>query len=170
MIKQITGQDLKSVLMDPKGGVLKAPYSIIPSPETEENVTIILSGKNGSEYNKTIGFIQKYPAALKYRCLYGQGVVIIQRNDEEGSAKEIRVSSIRPGMDIEVPSGYAHSISNIGKSFLVVVDNAPKEDKYKFEDPILSHKGLAYYVIDKKGEVAFEKNPNYLYHPQISNY
>ncbi len=170
MITTITSAEIKDVLMEPKEKVLKEPYSIIHSPQTQENLTVLLSGKNGSEFNKTIGFIPKYPAALIYKCLYGQGVIIIQRNDELGEAKEVRIAGLRPGVEIEVPSGYAHAFANIGKNFLIMVDNAPKEDKYKDSEEIEAHHGLAYYIIDKKGEIAFEKNDNYPFHPQISNY
>lgn len=167
MVTAFTNKDLKEVLLDPKSGLLKQPYFTINSEATEENITLLNSGRNGLEFNKTVGFIYKYPGVLIYRCIYGRGLILVQKNDELGEAKEIKVSSIRPGVEVEVPSGYANAIINTGRTFLAVIDNSPKEDKYKDFETIRVKHGLVYYVVDKKSDIAFEKNPNYLFHPQI---
>lgn len=148
----------------------KSPaYFVIHSPETEENLTVLLSGKLGTEYNKTIGFMHKSPGVLIYRCIYGQGVVMIQKNDDDDIAKEVRVASIRPGVEVEIPFGYMHCIVNTGKKFLVVVDNGSMTEAEKDYKPIKQKHGFAYYIVEKKGEIGFERNPNYSYFPQITN-
>lgn len=170
MLTKFTGRQLKDVLMDPESSQIDEPYFIIQSPLTKENLTVLLSGKNGIEFNKTYGFFHKFPGVLIYRTLYGQGIMIIQKNDEMGEAKEVRIVSLRPGVEIEVPSGYGHTVVNTGKNFLVVIDNAIENDENIDSDIVKAKKGLAYYVVDKKGEIAFEKNPNYNFHPQITSY
>lgn len=167
MILTATQKDLAPVLMDPKSTLIKEPYFIIKG-ENGENVTVISSGKNGNEFNKTFGYFHTFPGVIIYHCLYGSGLLIMQRNDSEGEAKEVRVIGLRPGSIVEVPAGYGHSIVNIGKNFLIVSDNAPASSKTHNLDSIKLKRGLAYYVVDKKGNVSFEENQNYGFHPQIS--
>jgi oxalate decarboxylase/phosphoglucose isomerase-like protein (cupin superfamily) len=169
MILPITQKELKEVLMDPQSAEIKEPYMLINQGMDGENITIITPGRNGPEFNKTIGFAHKFAGTLIYRCIYGKGVFMMQKNDGLGEVKEVIVRGLRPGVEVEIPAGYVHTIYNTGRTILVMVDNGPKD--LKFQDPtaVLSKKGLAYYVVDKKGEVAFEKNSNYSYHPTITS-
>jgi oxalate decarboxylase/phosphoglucose isomerase-like protein (cupin superfamily) len=169
MVTTLTHKELQPVLMDPKTPGVKEPYFVIQG-ENGENITVLAAGKNGIEYNKTLGAFHTFPGVEIYHCLYGQGILIMQRNDSENEAKEIRIVSLRPGSSVEVPAGYGHCIINTGKSFLVVADNAPQTGKVHNSDSIVDKKGLAYYVIDKKGNISFEANSNYSFHPQISTY
>lgn len=160
---------MKDVLAEPKSPGVKDPYFVIHG-EGGQNITILTPGKNGSEYNKTYGHFHLYQGVEIYNVVYGQGVLIMQRNDENGEAKEIRVMGIRPGMSVEIPSGYGHALINVGKTYLVTIDNAPQSGKVHDFETVKSKKGFVYYVVDKKGEVGFEPNPNYKLHPQISTY
>lgn len=169
MITTFTKADVKDVLMDGKSGGVKEPYFVIRS-ENDQNLTVINPGVNGMEFNKTHGFVNKLVGPIIYRCIYGHGVIIIQKNDLDGSAKEVRVLGLRPGVEVEIPAGYAHTIVNTGKNFLITVDNGPKPGINQDLDTLRQRQGLAYYVIDKKGEISFDKNPNYPYHPQIMTY
>lgn len=169
MILPVSQKDLKAVLMDPKASEIKEPYLLINYGADGENLTVITPGKNGNEFNKTIGFAHKYNGMLIYRCIYGKGVLIMQKNDLLGEVKEVVVKGLRSGIEVEVPAGYIHTVYNTGRTILVMVDNGPKEDKFKDPEPILARQGLAYYIVDKKGEIAFEKNPNYPFHPTITS-
>lgn len=169
MITVRTRQELRDVLMDPKAPGVKEPYSVIHG-EAGQNITILTSGKNGEEFNKTYGHFHNYQGVETYNVVYGQGVLILQRNDENGEAKEFKVMSLRGGTTVEIPSGYGHTLVNIGKTYLVVVDNAPVGDRFHNFEPLKQKRGFAYYVIDKKGEIGFEANPNYHTHPQITTY
>ncbi len=169
MIYPVTQKELKSVLMDPESSEVKEPYLLINSGPDSENITIIEPGRNGIEFNKTIGFSHKFNGMLIYRCIYGKGVMVIQKSDEVGEAKEVQVRGLRSGVEMEIPAGYSHTISNTGRTILVMVDNGPKDQKWKDDTQIQTKRGLAYYVIDKKGEIAFEKNPTYSFHPQITS-
>lgn len=162
---------LRNVLMEPKSKkVIKEPYFTIRSNLNKETLTVLDAGTNGFEFNKTIGFFHLFPGVLIYRCLYGQGILIIQKSDESEEAKEVKVVGLRPGTEIEVPSGYGHTIINTGKNFLVMADNTPENGKFIDVEPLKKKHGLAYYVVDKKGDISFERNPNYNFHPQITTY
>lgn len=166
MIVTETHKKLEEVLMEPKAKGLKEVYYVIRGDG--QNITALPQGKNGNEYNKTHGHFHNYLGIEIYSCLYGQGLLLMQRNDERGEAKEFKVVTLHPGRQIEIPAGFGHSIINIGKSVLVVLDNAPNSPDAHNYQPVKEKHGLAYYVVEKKGEVAFEQNPYYQVHPQIS--
>lgn len=169
MIQVRTRQELKDVLMDPRAPGVKESYFMIRGEE-EQNITILSPGKNGEEFNKTYGHFHNYPEVEIYHVVYGQGILLLQRNDEEGEAKEVRVVTLRPGSVAEIPIGYGHCLINVGKTYLVVIDNSPNgPDTHNYE-PVKQKHGFVYFVVDKKGEIGFEPNPNYKLHPQISMY
>lgn len=169
MIQTQTRAELKEVLMDPKSPGIKEPYFTIKG-EHGQNITVLTPGVNGNEFNKTYGHFHSYPGVEMYHVAYGQGVLLLQRNDEEGEAKEIRVVGLRSGMTVEVPAGYGHCLINVGKTYLVTIDDSPPEAKAHNFLPVKEKHGFAYYIVDKKGEVGFEVNHNYKLHPQISTY
>ena len=49
-----------------------------------------------------------------------------------------------------------------------MLDNAPDFTKAHNFEPVKDKRGFAYYIVEKKGEIAFEMNPHYRIHPQIS--
>lgn len=165
MIISKTSKDLKPVLMEGKLGV-KEPYSMIV--DSGQVIFILNQGMNGTEFNKTEGYFSSYPGVSVYQCLYGQGVLVMQRNDERSEAKEFKVVTLNAGRQVGIPADFAVCLVNVGKTFLVVVGNVDIKSKYIDSKPILERKGLAYYVVEKKGEVSFEQNPNYNNHPQIT--
>lgn len=160
-------KDLEDVLLEPKASGLKELYSVIHGEN--QNITVLNSGLNGIEYNKTYGHFHKFLGVEIYTCLSGQGVLIMQRNDEDGEAKEFKVVTLHSGRQVEIPSGFGHSLINVGKDYLVVLDNSGKKaDKWHDYKPVKDKKGFAYYIVEKKGEIAIDPNPNYRVHPQIS--
>ena len=169
MIQVRTRKEIKDVLMNPKAPGVKDPYFVIHG-EGGQNVTILTPGKNGEEYNKTYGHFHLYQGVEIYTVVYGQGVLLMQRNDEEGEVKEVKVVGLRSGLNIEIPAGFGHALINVGKTYLVTVYNAPQEKGVHDFETVKEKRGFAYYVVDKKGEVGFEPNPNYKIHPQISTY
>lgn len=166
MITTRTRQELKDVLMDPKEPGVREPYFVIRG-EGGQNITALTPGLNGREFNKTYGHFHNFPEIEIYHVVYGQGLVVMQRNDENGQAKEFRMVTLRPGATVEIPVGYGHSLINIGKTYLVVIDNSPTDAKAHNFEPVKEKHGFAYYVVDKKGEIGFEPNPDYNIHPQI---
>ncbi len=166
MIISKRAQDLKQVLMQGSELQVKEPYTMIV--DKEQVIFAIYPGVNGIEFNKTEGYFNAYPGAQVYQCLYGQGVLIMQRNDEVGEAKEFKVVTLSSGRQVGVPAGWAMCLVNIGKNFLVVVGNVNIASKDINSKAILAKHGLAYYIVEKKGEVGFEQNSNYNIHPQIT--
>src|SRR3989344_1196164 len=169
MIEPHSRQLLKEVMMDPKSEGVREPYFVIRGDEGQ-NITILSPGKNGNEFNKTYGHFHNYQGVEIYRVVYGQGILVMQRNDEIGEAKEVSVSNLRSGMTVEVPAGYGHALVNIGKTYLVVIDDAPNTPRANNFELVKEKHGFAYYIVDKKGEVGFEPNSNYHLHPQIATY
>lgn len=166
MIISHVHKDLEDVLMEPKGTGIKEPYFVIRGDG--QSITILNPGLNGIEFNKTHGHFNNFKSVEIYTCLYGQGIVVLQRNDEAGEAKEFKVITIHSGKQVEIPSGYGHGLVNIGKGYLVVLDNSPLDPKAHDYQSVKRKRGFAYYIVEKKGEVAFEPNSNYSVQPQIS--
>lgn len=163
MVIKKDSKDLKPVLMDPKVKIIKHPYYLI----TDDNQTIyvVTSGLNGVEFNKTVGFKSSFERVTLYQCLFGQGILLLQRDDEEGEVKEFKVVTLNSGRQVGIPAGWISSLVNVGKNFLVVLKSEASEDN---AESAIEKRGLAYYVVEKKGEIAFEQNPNYSIHPQIT--
>lgn len=134
---------------------------------TDGNLTVVSSGKNGAEYNKTYGLTHTYPGVVTLHCLFGHGVIMTQRYGPEGDVKEVKVHPLRPGATIEIPSSTSYCLVNTGRSLLVTIDNFQNNAKHISTDFLTEHKGMAYYVVERKGEVAFDRNPNYRFHPQL---
>ncbi len=165
MITTKIHRELEDVLMEPKALGVKEAYFVIAG--NNQNITVLNPGKNGNEYNKTYGHFHRWMGIETYNCLFGQGILIMQRNDENGEAKEFKVVTLHPGRQFEVPAGYGHTVVNIGKEYLVVLDNAPNDIDHDYAT-VKEKQGFAYYIVEKKGEIAFDLNPNYRVHPQIS--
>lgn len=153
--------------MEKAGEGVKNPYYLI---EDKEQVIFAVSpGRNGLEFNKTGGYFSEFPGMNMYQCLYGSGILLMQRNDEGGEAKEFKMAILNPGRAVSVAAGWAVCLVNTGNTFLTVLRNSVLEEKYIVTSPIKEKRGLCYYVIEKKGEIAFEPNPHYRVHPQITS-
>lgn len=166
MVKTFTNKDLKPVLMEGARGEVREPYYLIE--QEGQVVFVVSSGKNGLEFNKTEGYINRYPGIQTYQCLYGYGVLVMQRMDGLEEAKEFKVVTLNPGKVVVVSVGWAMCLVNTGSNFLVVLRNSNLESKYLDTKPIVQKRGFAYYIIEKKGEIGFESNPNYRVRPQIT--
>lgn len=158
--------DLKPVLREKSKKGVKFPYYQIL--DKDQVLFVVSSGNNGQEFNKTIGYFSLFPGVQTYQCLYGHGIMVMQRNDDADEAKEFKVVSLNSGRVVAVPASWAMGIVNTGSSFLVVLRNSALDEKFFDAKPIIEKQGLAYYVVDKKGEIAFEQNPRYKLHPQIT--
>ena len=166
MVITKTYQDLKQVLMDTGSPKVKEPYYIIDAGQ--QSIFIVSPGLNSTEYNKTEGFLSNFNGIHTFVCLYGQGVVLMQRNDEMGGAKEFKLVTLNSGKQVLIPAGWAMCLVNIGKNLLVILGNIDINAKYLDSKQIFDKRGLVYFVVEKKGEVSFEQNPNYSVHPQIA--
>ncbi len=166
MITTRTHNELEDVLLYPKAPGVREPYLVIHG--NNQNITVLNPGKNGDEYNKTYGHFHKWQGVETYTCLYGQGLLIMQRNDENGEAKEFKVVTLTKGKQVEVPAGFGHALVNISKEYLVALDNTPNNTAHNY-DPVKLKRGFAYYIVEKKGEIAFDQNRNYAVRTQITS-
>lgn len=166
MVITKTYQDIKPVLMQPGTNKIKEPYYIIDADE--QSVFVVSPGQNGTEYNKTEGFLSTVNTVHTFQCLYGQGAILMQRQDENGQAKEFKVLTLNPGRQVLLPAGWAMCLVNVGKNLLVVLGNIDINSKQITSKPIIENGGMSYFVVEKKGEISLEQNPKYRVHPQIS--
>ena len=166
MIVSKTSKDLKPVVMTGVKDIVKNPYYLIE--DKEQVIYVVSSGRNGIEFNKTLGYFSNFPGMQTYQCLYGSGILVMQRNDELSEAKEFKIVSLSAGRQVLVSVSWGMCLVNTGNNFLVVLRNSSLESKFKDSKPLVSKKGFAYYVVEKKGEISFEQNPNYSVHPQIT--
>ncbi len=171
MVITKTYQDIKAVLMQPgtthgSSNKIKEPYYIIDAGD--QSVFILSPGQNGTEYNKTEGFLSTVNTVHTFQCLYGQGAILMQRQDENGQAKEFKVLTLNPGRQVLLPAGWAMCLVNVGKNLLVVLGNININSKQITSKQIIENGGMSYYVVEKKGEISLEQNPKYRVHPQIS--
>lgn len=166
MVTAKTFGDLRPVLMEKVKKGIKTPSYLIQ--DKEQVIFVVSSGKNGMEFNKTVGYFSSFPGMTSYQCLYGQGIFVMQRNDTFGEAKEFKVVILNPGKQVLVSAGWGMCIVNSGISVLVVLRNSMLDADYEDIKPVTQKRGFAYYVIEKKGEISFERNPNYQVYPQIT--
>lgn len=146
---------------------VKDPYYLIK--DKEQVIFVVSPGKNGAEFNKTVGYFKNFSSMQTYQCLYGQGLILMQRNDEMGEAKEFKIISLNPsGRQVLVPAGWGMCVINTGINYLIVLRYRLADEEYEDIKPILEKRGFAYFVVEKKGEISFEENPNYSFHPQIT--
>lgn len=167
MIISKTHKELEKFLMEPRASGIKETYFVIESED--QCIYVVNPGKNGVEFNKTEGYFREDDSVGIYQCLYGQGILIMQRNDESGEAKEFRVITLLAGRQFVIPASYGYALVNIGKGLLVILDNSPYNPKVQKQGALMEKRGFTYYIVEKKGEVAFEENPSYTVHPQISS-
>lgn len=166
MIKLKTYKDLSPVLMEKSKKGVRTPYYLIA--DKDQVIFAVSPGLNGGEFNKTPGSFNSFPGLQAYQCLYGSGILLMQRNDEFEEAKEFKMVRLSPHKQVNAPAGWFICLVNTGNGFLIVLKNGCLDEKYKIPKPMLSKKGFAYYVVEKKGEITFEPNPSYRVHPQIT--
>jgi len=166
MIKLKTYQDLRPVLMEKAKKGVKTPYYILA--EKDQVIFAVSPGLNGKEFNKTSGYFNNFPGIQTYQCLYGSGILLMQRNDESEEAKEFKMVRLSPHRQVDAPAGWLVCLINTGNNFLIVLRNSSLDEKYKVPKSILDKRGFAYYAVEKRGEITFEPNPHYRVHPQIT--
>src|SRR3989344_2029647 len=122
MVITTTFKDLRPVWMEKVNKGIKTSSYLIK--DKEQVIFVVSPGKNSIEFNKTAGYFSSFPGMQSFQCLYGQGIFVMQRNDEVGEAKEFKVVILNPGRQVLVPAGWGMCIVNSGISFLVVLRNS----------------------------------------------
>jgi len=176
-------QMMTEVLMNPEAKGPDVHYHMVRGGKNLRNITIWEPGKVGNEYIKTYGHYHVGDISETYWIVYGEGITIAQKRvvgsdgepvDEE--IEEIRIVKVKAGEAVFMPRGWAHASVNIGKTFFATADDSP----VNFEDvdpsslpghadyePIKKMRGMAYYIIEEKGQPTLVKNPAYKKVPEV---
>lgn len=177
-----TLEDMREVSMQPNASGPETLYYMIRGGAEMQNITVMESGTVGGEYIKTYGHYHIDDFEEVYKVLEGEAIVLFQtrKKSSDGtfiddgivSAQAIR---LKAGDSITIPPFAGHLLVNIGKTWLVTIDNSPvniNDDpafpKHADYEPVKKMGGFAYFVIEKDGEPTLVKNPRYTNVPDIS--
>ncbi len=119
------------------------------------DVTVVLPGKIGNEFVKTVGHHHK--GVEIYEVLYGEALYVFE-ND-----KEFLVIHARAGSRVFIPSEYWHVTINHTNNLLIMANLMPENVKSNYNDIKRKH-GMAYYYV--KGN-RFVANKNYKKLPKM---
>lgn len=146
------------------------------------DITVILPGKIGDEFSKTIGHYHPFQEGTNirlpevYEVIYGKAVFLFQSASEDlERLQEAYVIEGERGEKVVVPSGFGHITVNPGDDVLVLA-NIQKLGNTGLYEPYEKHNGGAYYVIqseklsakgDTVSELKFVPNLSYNSVPPI---
>lgn len=168
-------EDMKDVLFDSNADGPKIYYYMIRGGSEKTNITIWESGNVGGEYIKTYGHYHVGNIEEIYRIVGGEGIVLLQQRkidcNDISIDNEIEIFiaiKVKSGDCVHMPSGFGHLVVNIGKTWLVTIDNSPLRSTDDAQLPshanyesIRRMHGFAYYIIDDYGRPKLIKNANY---------
>ena len=167
-----THERMKEVLMDQAAPGPDLHYYMIRGGSQKRNVTILETGTVGGEYIKTYGHYHIGDLDETYWFSHGEGVVIQQKlvdADEPSVVSEFKAIRVKADDSVYMPPGYGHLMINVGKEWLVMVDDSPVEGPqdsasmpgHADYESVKVMRGFAYYLVEKKGIPTLVKNPLY---------
>lgn len=172
-----THEKMREVLRDPSASGPAVHYYMIRGGSGKKNVTVLETGivglpGQGGEYIKTYGHYHIGNLDETYWFSHGEGVVLQQKladASDPAVVAEFKTIRIKAGDSVYMPPGYGHLMINIGKEWLVMVDDSPVEGTqdsasmpgHADYEPVQKMRGFAYYVIENNGAPALVKNPLY---------
>jgi len=178
-----THHEMQTALMAPEARGPDVHYYMIRGGKEKGNITIWQSGTVGDEYIKTYGHYHVSDFIETYTVLSGSGILLLQsrKTDKNGQPLDNQVEYVKavflkPGSSFAIPTRAGHLMVNIGKSWLVTLDDSPVNLSHSQEsawpehadyEPIKKMRGFAYYVVEKNGKPSFVKNLNYQNTPEI---
>jgi oxalate decarboxylase/phosphoglucose isomerase-like protein (cupin superfamily) len=113
------------------------------------------------ELSKTFGHSHSANMAELFEVVEGETIVPMQKNEENSSVvKEVYLIRAKEGEKIVIPPNFAFSNINPNNSASIVSNWVAFETKNQYEI-VKKFKGLCYYILEKNGEIIFEKNKNY---------
>jgi glucose-6-phosphate isomerase, archaeal len=166
---------MRDVLMSPDSDGPEVYYYMIRGGKEKRNVTIWESGVVGSEYIKTFGHYHVQNFSETYEVLAGEGLILLQDVPVDGAVGWVKAIYVKPGDRVRIPERAGHLGVNLGKSWLVTMDDSPVNlsgdqsawPKHADYESVRGLRGFAYYVVEKDGQPIFVKNPNYKNHPDV---
>lgn len=160
--------DMREVLQDPTSTgpeVVYYAFRDIPDPDKPEgmqaDLTVTLPGKLGWEFTKTHGHYHIGDGVEYYKLISGSGMMLMQKPTFDFKGVEaVRLVKLLPNQDIQIPSGWGHSIVNVGSDNLVTVNYENPNIKQLYSTYAEMH-GAAYYLVDAGAGSVLEPNPAY---------
>lgn len=168
-------EDMKNVLFNSDANGPEIHYYMIRGGIEKTNVTVWEPGNIGKEYIKTHGHYHIGNIGEMYWIAGGEGIVLLQKRKTDGNSIPIDdeieifiVIKVKSGDCVHMPPGFGHLVINIGKTWLVTIDNSPLRPTDNAQIPshanyesVVKMHGFAYYVIDDCGIPKLIKNTNY---------
>lgn len=170
-------EEMKEVLMDPKGNGPAIHYYMIRGGVDQKNITVWEPGTISGEYIKTLGHYHIGELSETYQIIFGQGIALLQKlaENEFGEmipdvVEEFKAIPVKTGDEIFMPSKFGHLVANIGSTYFATADNSPVNfgDRNPSDFPghadyslVKKMQGFAYYVVEHNGAPALKKNPRY---------
>ncbi len=155
-----TEKELEPVLEQSPVNPTEAVYYAIRG---HPNVTVLLPGTIGREFNKTFGHYHKHDEMEQYQVLLGTGLFLMQKREILNPETDVRAVYFQAGDQVEIPAGFGHTMINTGLEPVVTQDTAPEEAAEKINDyePVAAKHGFYYYVVSEAGETKLVKNSRY---------
>src|SRR5258708_2057488 len=168
---------MKEVLMDPEAKGPEIHYYMIRGGTEKKNVTVWETGTVGKEYIKTYGNYHIGKLDETYWVVEGEGVILLQQRkaDQQGEPLDDQIEAfyaikVKAGDSVFIPAGLGHLAANIGKTWLVTIDDSPVN--FEELDPVSlpghadyqavqKMQGFAYYLVEEDGEPKLVPNPRY---------
>ena len=173
-------EDMKDVLKGPNLDGPEIHYYMIRGGIDKANTTVLESGNVGGEYIKTYGHYHDGNVREMYEIVGGEGIVLLQQRKIDSNSVPIDdeietfiAIKVKPGDCVHMPPEFGHIIVNIGKMWLVTIDNthirsdgdAQLPGHVDYESVTRMH-GFAYYIVDDCGTPKLVKNVNYKIVPE----
>ncbi len=169
-----THEKMLDVLMDPSAEGPAIHYYMIRGGSDKRNVTVWEAGTVGGEYIKTYGHYHVDDLPETYWFVAGEGVALLQKMavingvPQEDVLDEFKAIRVKAGDVLHIPPRYGHLVANVGKEWFVTIDDSPVATGDSASMPahadyraVQRMRGFAYYVVEKDGAPALEKNPLY---------
>ncbi len=167
-----THDKMRDVLMDQAAQGPDIHYYMVRGGKNKRNVTILESGTVGGEYIKTYGHYHVGNLDETYWFKEGEGVALLQKLVDSANpsvVEEFKAVQVKAGSEVYMPPGYGHLMANVGKEWLVMVDDSPVEGPddsasmpgHADYEPVKKMQGFAYYVVERDGKPVLKKNPKY---------
>ena len=167
-----THEKMQEVLMDPQASGPIIHYYMIRGGSAKRNVTVLETGTVGGEYIKTYGHYHIGALDETYWFAGGEGIVLQQKLADPTVAdvvEEFKAIRVGVGDSVYMPPGYGHLMTNVGSTWLVMLDDSPVEGTgdsasmpgHADYSMVKSMQGFAYYVVERDGAPALVRNPRY---------
>jgi len=131
------------------------------------DITVVMPGLIGQEYNKTVGHYHPvksgttYTYPEVYEVLFGEATYLLQRpGDKVGEVADAYVVTARAGDKVVIPPGYGHITINAKNTPLVMTNWVAAEFASVYGE-IKELCGGAYYLLDKNQVSEWMPNPRY---------